>query len=924
MPTTPDAEGTRFDVYDEGEAGEPGEPTVQIPQQRAADFDDRREQRFSEITGVPEPAPLPGRLNVGRLLRRCAGVQESLLAWVPTDRPRYTHLGGFVLLTAIIAIGSSTIALTIAFDQPWYVVAPAAVFWGVVIFNLDRWIASSPLPEEGLRRLVVFLPRLVLAVVFAVVIAEPVLLIVFKTAVTEQLGKIRAAEVASYKSLIEDCNPTDVSAVPKRSKADCKDVVLSQSNAIQTALTNKKDAQAAANTSAAELATADRALATATQQMTSECRGQSGSAYGDGPVCKRLSDVYNTALRERATVAGQNDRRKADLAKAGQAVVTAQGAADKARAGEITAMLTEYQKDRNEKGGLLERIEALNSVAAAHFALLVAVWAIRLLLIAVDSIPAIAKITSGTTTYDRLVKEESRLGEEKHKARALVVEDQAQNWVDESAEHEEIGRAERRRERDKAADALLLTAAQDRDRQAAQFLAVVGDDQPPFGGATYSVVSRVESAGVAPRPRRTPRRDKLGRKETGSDHDEVLGRSWEPMPTFNVVALGGPGSGKTTFLAQMYDVLRQPKAAHPFTLTLSDGGTRTHLENWAATIRAPGAEWPDSTTTTHLTRYEFTCRVDEDGVQKPILKIGYWDYSGEALLQKNLPGMDKLRHDLSEQIAAADALLIIVDGVLLRDAWEGNVAARELLEETLWKIEVYSEQTTCPAQVVVTKWDELEGTWSRAKAMEALGSLSPIRRMSSGRSYRSGRSYGAGGMRVIPVSVVGGQGSTQRLGDQPVRQGPARPVNIDVPFAGLLPDRLDQIYENRSGAAIEGQLRLARSRFRWTVARVLSTIAGTVLSVLPFGGIAGVLAKLGETALSQWLPSYIVNRGQLSSEQTREDRVLFKQAEEMRDSASRVGLARYKVMEAFSNRLIRFDTEYPPAERDDLDGPVFV
>jgi hypothetical protein len=117
------------------------------------------DRRFAEISGKPAPDDPPGQYNVGRLLRRCAGVDEKLLAWVPTERARYTHMGGFVLFTALMAIGSSTIALTIAFDRGWQFVVLPANFWGVVIFNLDRWIVASPLPEHGFRRLAVFLPR---------------------------------------------------------------------------------------------------------------------------------------------------------------------------------------------------------------------------------------------------------------------------------------------------------------------------------------------------------------------------------------------------------------------------------------------------------------------------------------------------------------------------------------------------------------------------------------------------------------------------------------------------------------------------------------------------------------------------------------------------------------------------------------------
>ena len=950
-PTGPAATTLGFDRVDPAE-----EHTVPSPRgfpdgAEAADADPppstARDLAYSEISGQPTAAPLPGRYNVGRLLRRCAGVNEELLAWARTERARYTGLGGFVLLTALMAVGSSSVALMIAFDKPWYYVALPALFWGVLIFNLDRWIVSSPLPEHGLRRIATILPRLVMAIVFGVVIAEPVLLKVFESAVSEQLSVIRTAEDGAFLKLIQHCNPVvdGVPADPLQTD-DCKDVAIPQSTAVTTAKAAEADAQKAVDDSGQRLATANTDLEAARVQMNNECRGLDGSPHGEGPVCKHLTDVYNSTLSHRDGVASEDATLRTALATASKAVADAKTAADKDRTAEVTRLVDEHRKNRNDKGGLLERIEALNSVAGKHLSLLLAIWAVRLLLILVDSAPAIGKFTSGSTTYDRLAREESRLGEQKHRARSTVEEDQAQNWIDESEEHEEIVRAERRHQRDRAADALLLAAAQHREQQASQFRPVVDESQPPFGRAAYAILDRVEPAGPARRPvplvdttarstgpgwlrdhgrgdhdrRGDKRREE--REPARDDPDEGTGRSWGPLPSINIVTLGGPGSGKTTFLAKLYDELRVVHPDRPFTLALPDGAQRTHLENWATTIRSLGGEWPDSTASTHLVRYEFTCKVAEQGVQRPVLSITYWDYSGEALLQNTaLPDIDKLRHELSEKVARADALLIVVDGEDLRNASNGDFPAMAKLTQTMAKIEIWAQSATCPAQIVVTKWDDLEhqphpqgGDWNRARIIEALRAIPAIEAIGRDRTYRAGRSYGASGMRVIPVSVVGGAGSTQRGADRPIRVRQAEPVNIDVPFAGLLPDRLDQIYAAKGSAAIERQLRLARSNLLWGTVSVTAGILRRVLEVLPFLGAPSVLAKLADVDLSKWLPSYLVDRLEQARERSKEDLRLLKRARKLRESASRVEQARHLVLRAFSERLLRFDRNYPETE----------
>ncbi|WP_433612562.1 DUF4407 domain-containing protein [Dactylosporangium sp. CA-139114] len=898
----------------------PEAPT--IPQPRTADDDTARTVRFSAIAGRPEPEALPGRFNVGRLLRRCGGVSEVLLAWVPVERARYTGLGGSVLFTALMAIASMTMALTIAFNQRWYLLLPAALFWGVVVFNLDRWIAATPLPKRGLVRVLAFAPRFLIAFVFALVIAEPVLLIVFKSEVADQIVQLRAGEQADYRKKLDECNPRPPAEADESPK--CKGATFTQLNEITPAADAQSRAKDDADAAARQLAKAQTAMDDAELRYTNECSGKNGSPHGNGPVCQALKVPYDNARADRDTRSSENKRKNEALTAAGAALEAAQQRMEKARTDKIDDLVRAHERGGDR--GLLERIEALNSISLEHLALFVAIWAVRILLVTIDTIPALLKLTMGATKYDELAREEARLGAQKHRARAMVEEDAAQSWVDESEEHAEIGRAERRHERDRAADALLLEAARHRDAQAAQFRPVVDDDHVPFGRAQYLMVSRTEAAGPA---KRRPPVVEPGRGGPPDDpaHPnapagaESFGRTLGPLPSISVVALGGPGSGKTTFLAQMYDQLRRPDPTRPYTLTLSDGGPRTHLENWADTIRGPGSEWPPTTTTEHLVQYQFTCRVEEHTVHQPILTVDYWDYSGEALLQNTeLPGIDELRKQLSAKIIKADALLIIVDGEDLRRAGDGDAVAARRLERVLTKIEAYAEPVQCPAQIVVTKWDELAnrphpsgGVWDRARIIEALFALDPVRAIAVGRTFRAGSAYGVEGMRVIPLSVVGGAGSTQRLADAPTRVLAADPVNVDVPFAGLLPDRLDQIYAGKGSEALAKQLRAARGRLAWVLARGIARLGLLVARVLPLFGVANAITKIAEIDLSGWVPSYLVDKLDLAGQRSKEDVRLLRQAKLLRDSATAIDRVRYKVMAAFGERLARFDREFPPS-----------
>src|SRR5262249_51091713 len=64
----------------------------------------------------PQPDPLPAGRSLGRFLRRFAGVDEELMAWVPQERVRYSGMGGAVLFTGVMAFLSMTVALSLAFS----------------------------------------------------------------------------------------------------------------------------------------------------------------------------------------------------------------------------------------------------------------------------------------------------------------------------------------------------------------------------------------------------------------------------------------------------------------------------------------------------------------------------------------------------------------------------------------------------------------------------------------------------------------------------------------------------------------------------------------------------------------------------------------------------------------------------------------
>jgi hypothetical protein len=158
-----------------------------------------RQGRFVLRTRVPT-------ISVGRLLRVLAGVDEHLLDKVPFERARYTRLGSIILYSALLSSVSMAVALQLTGVHQLWVIVGVCPFWLFMIATIDRFLVSSTY-GPGIGKIARVLPRLMLALVFGVVIAEPLVLWVFRPAIEHQITQDRAARLATFESTLLQCNP---------------------------------------------------------------------------------------------------------------------------------------------------------------------------------------------------------------------------------------------------------------------------------------------------------------------------------------------------------------------------------------------------------------------------------------------------------------------------------------------------------------------------------------------------------------------------------------------------------------------------------------------------------------------------------------------------------------------------------------------
>lgn len=106
----------------------------------------------------------------------CAGANRPVLRQCPTEYAKYAGIGGTILFTALMAMLSGGYAFYTIFEE----VSTACffgVFWGLLIFNLDRFMVNT-MYSDGKHtiskdELLGGLPRIILAIFLGIIISVP-------------------------------------------------------------------------------------------------------------------------------------------------------------------------------------------------------------------------------------------------------------------------------------------------------------------------------------------------------------------------------------------------------------------------------------------------------------------------------------------------------------------------------------------------------------------------------------------------------------------------------------------------------------------------------------------------------------------------------------------------------------------------------
>ena len=286
----------------------------------------------------------------------CSGADKNLLdSCSQGEQTKYVGIGATVFFTAVMAFIASTYALFTVFDN----VYPALLFglvWSLLIFNLDRFIVSTIRKRDKIgSELLQATPRIILAVIIAIVISKPLEIKIFEKEINTVLLKEKNAMALTNKKEVAAYFKSDLD----KNKAEI--------DSLKSAISKK-----------------EKEVNSYYETYIAEAEGTAGTKkLGKGPVFKEKIGKHDLATAELDTL------RKNNLAK-----IAEKESKTKILQTDLDKKISETQPIIDGFDGLMARINALNKLPWLPS------FFIMLLFLAIETSPIIAKLLSPKGEYD--------------------------------------------------------------------------------------------------------------------------------------------------------------------------------------------------------------------------------------------------------------------------------------------------------------------------------------------------------------------------------------------------------------------------------------------------------------------------------------------------------------------------------------------
>jgi hypothetical protein len=286
----------------------------------------------------------------------CSGADSHILDNCSNgEQNKYAGVGATVFFTALMAAIACSYALYTVFDNIFTSIA-FGLIWGLLIFNLDRYIVSTiKKRNSALDELLQATPRILLAVIIAVVISKPWELKIFEKEINQVL--------LEQKNELTLANQNQIAAQYNPKIEDLK----SQISNLQ-----------------AQIDTKETEVNALYDTYISEAEGTAGTMkLGKGPVYKEKREKHDAALKDLQNLKAEN---KAKIVLLESEIATLQN--------KYKTSVSDSQPIIDNFDGLMARVNALGQLPWLPS------FFIFLLFLAIETSPIFAKLISPKGEYD--------------------------------------------------------------------------------------------------------------------------------------------------------------------------------------------------------------------------------------------------------------------------------------------------------------------------------------------------------------------------------------------------------------------------------------------------------------------------------------------------------------------------------------------
>ena len=303
--------------------------------------------------------------EVKRFFWLCSGSHHAFLEDSPSEASKYAGIGATIFFTGIFAALAGGFALFTVFDNTWIAIV-LGLLWGLMIFNLDRYIVSSMRKkDEFWLEFRTAIPRIILAVLIAVVITKPLELKVFEKEIDTELIAMNEEILAKNESAIRNRFQPKLESLNLQNESLKQELLSKEQKRDELRTIAQKEADGTGGT----------------------MKRNAGPIYR---IKKADADKIEQELQEMREV---NQKRIAE-----NDLVLAQ--TDSLMTAELAAI------EKNTFNGMAARLEALGHLSADHPAIWWANAFFILLFIAVETAPVLVKLISSKGPYDHLQSSE--------------------------------------------------------------------------------------------------------------------------------------------------------------------------------------------------------------------------------------------------------------------------------------------------------------------------------------------------------------------------------------------------------------------------------------------------------------------------------------------------------------------------------------